>query len=181
MNKQIIVDMKSDHYLLTLRAEDRPGLLHIVTWVLIWKFIPITSLTAAPTDIHDIVLITMEITQTEKALQPLLYKLENIIEVFAAEATKYDTALSQRSAYFRLDREKIDSPQASVISKYEAQLVNLYPDAMLIGKSGSEAVIRQLYNALEGPYLLGFSQTGLIANTKLIVHEDIGRIIRLAA
>jgi acetolactate synthase small subunit len=173
--------MKQSHYVLTIKAEGRPGLLHLVTGVLNRKLIPIISLTAAPTDIHDIVLITMEISITEKALQPLLYKLENITEVFAAEAIKYDKALSQRSAYFRLDKAILNSPQAAAISKYEAQLVNLYPDTVLIGKSGSEAVIRQLYNALEGPYLLGFSQTGVVVDSKLIIHEDIERIIRLAA
>lgn len=173
--------MKSEHYLVTLKAEDRPGLLHLVTGVLNRKLMPIISLTAAPIDIHDIVLITMEITISEKALQPLLYKLEHIIEVFAVEAIKYDEVLSQRCAYFRLDKAILASPQASAISKYEAQLVNLYPDSVLIGKSGNQAVLRQLYNALDGPYLLGFSQTGLLTDSKLIVHDDNERIIRLAA
>jgi acetolactate synthase small subunit len=173
--------MKKINYLLTIRAEDRPGLLHLVTGILNRKLIPIDSLSAAPTDIHDIVLITMEIGISEKALPPVLYKLENIIEVFAVEAVKADTVLSQRSAYFKLNKEILASPQAIAISKHDAQIVNLYPGAVLIGKSGSEAAIRALYNALEGPYLLGFSQTGLIVDSKLISHEDIERISALAA
>ncbi len=168
-------------YVLTIKAEDRPGLLHLVTGVVNKKLIPCISLTAAPTDIHEIVLITMELEVSEKALQPLLRKLENVIEVFAVEAVRYDMAISQRSAYFKLNKEILASPQAEAISKYGAQIINLYPDTVLIGKSGSEAMIRQLYNALEGPFLLGFSQTGLIADSKLIEHEDIERISRLAA
>jgi len=173
--------MKQENYLLTIKAEDRPGLLHLVTGVLNRKLVPIISLTAAPTDIHDIVLITMEINISDKALEPLLYKLENIIEVFAVEAVNASKVICQRSAYFSMDKKVLTSPQAAAITRFDAQIVNLYPDGVLIGKSGSDAVIRALYNALEGSYLLGFSQTGLIADTKLIAHEDIERIIRLAA
>jgi acetolactate synthase small subunit len=173
--------MNKEHYVLTIRAEDRPGLLHLVTGILNRKLVPVASLTAAPTDIHAIVLITMELQISEKALSPLILKLENIIEVFSVEAVPFDTALCQRSAYFKMDKAVLSSPQSSVIAKWNAQIVNLQHDTVLISKSGSEAVIRRLYNELEGPYLLGFSQTGLIADSKLIAHDDIERISRLAA
>lgn len=170
-----------EHFLLSVKAEDRPGLLHLITGVLNRKLVPITSLTAAPTDIHDIVLITMEIIITEKALQPLLYKLENIIEVFAVEATPFDEAICQRAAYFRMDKEVLSSPQADAIAKWGAQIVNIQNDTVLFAKSGSEAVISRLYNELEGPYLLGFSQSGLIIDSNLMIHEDQSSVIRLAA
>src|ERR1700744_1809735 len=107
-------------YLLTIKAQDRPGLLHLVTGILNRKLIPIVSLTAAPTDIHAIVLITMEIEIDEKGLNPLMLKLENIIEVFAVEAVLTEKALCQRSAYFRLSKAILDSPQAEVIVKLQA-------------------------------------------------------------
>jgi acetolactate synthase-1/3 small subunit len=169
------------HYLITIKAEDRPGLLHLVTGVLNRKLIPVISLTAAPTDIHDVVLITMEIEVTEKALQPLLYKLENIVEVFAVEAKAHDKTVCQRSAYFLMDKEFLASPKAASMNRWEAKIVNLDADTVLLSKSGNEAMIQRLYNELEGPHLLGFSQTGLIAESRLIAHEDIERIIKLAA
>jgi len=170
-----------ENYLVTIKAEDRPGLLHLVTGVVNRKLIPIVSLTAAPTDLHDIVLITMEMDVSDKALSPLLLKLENIIEVFAVEAVKTRKALCQRSAYFKMNKAVLTSPQAEAITKLHAQVINFNAAQITVAKSGSEAAIRQLYNALDGPFLLGFSQTGLIADSKLIVHEDNERIIRLAA
>jgi acetolactate synthase small subunit len=98
-----------EQFILTIKAADRPGLLHLVTGVLNRKLVAIVSLTAAPTDIHDIVLITMEINISEKALCPLLFKLENIIEVFAVEATRYDQALCLRSALFKMDKAILTS------------------------------------------------------------------------
>jgi acetolactate synthase small subunit len=171
--------MKSN-YVVTIKAEDRPGLLHIVTGVLNRKLIPIISLTAAPTDIHDIVLITMEIEASEKALQPLLLKLENIIEVFAVEAVPCDEAICQRAAYFKMDKTVLSSPQATAIHKWDAQMVRIENGTVLLAKSGSEAMIRRLYHELEGPLLLGFSQTGLITDSKLIDGDE-SSVIRWAA
>jgi len=172
--------MKTD-YVVTIKAQDRPGLLHLVTGILNRKLIPIISLNAAPTDVHDIVSITMEISISEKALQPLLYKLENIIEVFSLEAVRYDQAISLRSAFFKMDKAVLASQQVSAIRKWEAQMVSLYPDSVLIAKSGNEEVIRSLYNDLDGPYLLGFSQTGLITDSKLIGEDQSSVINWLAA
>ena len=173
----------STNYIVTIKAEDRPGLLHLVTGVLNRKLIPIISLNAAPTDIHDIVLITMKIEISEKALQPLLYKLENIIEVFAVEAISAAKASCLRAAYFKLDRAVLDTPVKDAIQKYGAVIVNIYPDALLVSKYGSKVAIRQLYSELEGPHLLGFSQTGLIADSGLIGNsvEDQSSVISLAA
>jgi acetolactate synthase small subunit len=159
-------------YVLTLKAEDRPGLLHLITGILNRKMIPITSLTAAPTDIHDIALITMEIEASEKALQPLIYKLENIIEVFAVEAIPAAKASCLLAAYFKLDKAVLDTPLKAAIQKYGAVIVNIYPEALLVSKYGTEIAIRQLYNELEGPHLLGFSQTGLIADSVLIGYNE---------
>jgi len=174
--------MKSK-YIITLKAEDRPGLLHLVTGVLNKKLVPIISLNAASTDIHDIVLITMEVEIAENATLPLLAKLKNIIEVFEVEALSYTKASSLRAAYFLLDRAALASSAKPAIQKSGAVIANIYPKAFLVAKYGSDADIRALYNELEGPHLLGFSQTGLIADSKLIgqSEEEQSSVIRKAA
>ena len=169
-----------ENYVLTVKAEDRPGLLHIITGVLNRKLIPIISLSAAPTDIHDIMLITLEIEISEKALDPLLYKLENIIEVFAVEAVAYNKALCLRAAYFKMSKSFLENPKMSVLHKYSVAIVNWYPDAILIAKYGTDSAIRTIYNELEGSHLIGFSQTGLITESKLI-GEGQSSVISMAA
>ena len=59
-------------YVLSIKVEDRRGLIHLVTGALNRKLITIVSLTAAPTDIRDIVLIALGIVTSEKALPPRL-------------------------------------------------------------------------------------------------------------
>jgi acetolactate synthase small subunit len=169
------------NYLLTIKADDRPGLLHLITGMINRRLIEIESLSAAKTDINDIVIITIELNISEKALTPLVLKLENIIEVFSVEAVLKKNVIALRSAFFRMNKAFLESPTVAVLSKHQAQIINIYPDAVLVAKSGRDAEIRNLYNALEGPHLLGFSQTGLIADSKLIEQNDEWRISGLAA
>lgn len=164
--------MKKEHYVLTIKAEDRPGLLHLITGVLNRKLIPIISLTASPTDVHGIVLVTIEVELSNKALQPLIFKLENIIEVFEVEPLAADEGICRRSAYFLVDKAILTSTQSAVISKLEAQLVYMKDDTILLTRSGNDDSIQRLYNELSGSYLLGFSQTGIIVNSALIAHQD---------
>ena len=173
-------EMKEKH-VLTIKAEDRPGLLHLVSGIVERKLIKINSCSLAATDIHDIMLISIEVSADESELASLALKLENIIEVMSVEVKRYEETLCLRAAYFKMDRAFLDTPKMSVLNKYNAVFVNWYPNAFLAAKYGSDAAIWNLYNELDGPYLLGFSQTGLITDSKLIGEEQSSVIHRLAA
>jgi acetolactate synthase small subunit len=170
-----------ENYVLTIKAEDRPGLLHLVTGMIEKRVVKIKSLSLAPTDIHDIVLITIELTIGESELATLALKLENIIEVFSVETRKYDQVVCLRVAYFKMSKSFLENPEAIALSKYDATIIKFYPEALLIAKYGTDATILKLYNDLEGPHLLGFSQTGLIADSLLIGEDESSVINRLAA
>lgn len=170
-----------EKYVLSIKAEDRPGLLHLITGMIEKRLVRINSLSLAPTDVHDIVLITVELMAGERELTTLALKLENIVEVFAVEARHYDRVLCLRVAYFKLKKEFLSTPRSSVLQKYGAVIVNLYPDTVLVAQYGSDAAIRRLYNELEGPCLVGFSQSGLITDSKLIGEGESSVINRLAA
>lgn len=172
--------MKSN-YIITIKAEDRPGLLHLVTGVLNRRLTPIISLTAAPTDVHDMVLISIETALKEDEISQLTLKLENIVEVFSVEIKAYQEEFCLRAAWFRLDKKLLDTPAASCLQKYSGVIVQWYTDSFLLAKYGSDKAIRDLYNQLDGSYLLGFSQTGIINDSVLIDQESNERIIRLAA
>ena len=173
--------MKNEMVVLTIKAEDRPGLLHLVSGMIEKRLVRIKSLSYAPTDIHDIILITIELNVSESDLAILALKLENIIEVFSVEATKYDEKLCLRAAYYKLAKTFLESPKAIALSKYDATIVKFFPDALLLAKYGTDATILKLYNELEGPELLGFSQTGLITDSDLIGEGESSVINRLAA
>ncbi|MDP9078904.1 MAG: hypothetical protein M3O71_15855 [Bacteroidota bacterium] len=170
-----------ENYILTVKAEERPGLIHLVTGVIEKKLVPIKSLSYATTDIHDIILITIAVIGNESDLTQVALKIENIVEVFKVEVSLYNSTVCLRAAYFKMAKIFLDTPKVSALHQYNALIINWYPDAFLVSKYGTDETITKLYNALEGPHLLGFSQTGLISETGLIAHDDIERIIWLAA
>jgi len=170
-----------EQYVLSIKAEDRPGLLHLVTGVIEKRLVKIISLSSAPTDIHGIVLITVEVSGDETILTQLAFKLENIIEVFSVEVVHYNSIVCLRAAYFKLKKTFWESPQAIAMSKYDTTIVMFDEDAFLLAKYGSAATISKLYNDLDGPHLMGFSQIGLITDSKLIGEDESSVINRLAA
>jgi len=170
------------NYVLTIRAEDRPGLLHLITGLINKKQIPLISLSAAATDVHAIVLITAEVVAGEGALTSLALKLENIVEVFGVEVRQAEKLLCLRAAYFKMSKGFLESPKVRILEKYNAVIVNYSDEAVLVAKYGTDLAIRALYNELDGPHLLGFSQSGLIADSALIGHGgEESSVIRRAA
>ncbi|MES2107948.1 MAG: ACT domain-containing protein [Bacteroidota bacterium] len=171
--------MNKEKYLLTIKAEERAGLLHSVTGLIERKHIEIKSLNLAPTDIHDVVMITIEVAVSESELTSLAFKLEKIIEVFSVQVTKYDQAVCLRATYFKVAKGLLETPQIAALQKHGAIIVNWYADAFLIAQHGTDTSILNLYNELDGPYLLGFTQTGLISDRALL--DDVeGRVIKLS-
>jgi acetolactate synthase small subunit len=158
--------------IITIKAENRPGLVSQITAMLQRKQLAIESINAAKTVFKDVVLITLELFISEKALGLLLLRLENIIEVYAAEAVKANEANCLRAAYFKMAKGFMGTPGRSALQKYGAQVVNLYPDAVLVAQYGTDAAIRRLYAELAGPHLIGFSQSGLIADTGLMDNTE---------
>lgn len=170
-----------EQFVLTIKAEDRSGLLHLVTGVIEKRLVKIISLNYAPTDIHGIILITVEVSGDEGILTQLAFKLENIVEVFSVEVSRYNNALCLRAAYFKMKKTFLESPAAIAMSKYDTTILKFYGDAFLLAKYGTDATIQKLYNDLDGPHLIGFSQTGLITDSKLIGEDQSSVINRLAA
>jgi len=170
-----------ENYVVTIKAEDRPGLLHLVSGVIEKRLVKIKSLSYAPTDIHGIILITAEVSGDESVITRLALKIENIVEVFTVEVSRYNSLVCLRAAYFKVAKTFLESPKAIALSKYDTTIVKFYEDAILLAKYGSDDTILNLYNVLDGPDLLGFSQSGLITDSKLI-GEDLSSVInRLAA
>jgi len=135
----------------------------------------------ARTDISCVVMISIELSIEPEAIQNLKLQLEKIIEVFSAEAIACTSAVLQKLALYKLSNAILKEPQAAFIQKYGADIVSLYPDCFVISKSGNSMIINELYRMLEGKFLLGFAQTGSIADTPFLESNDEWRISKLAA
>jgi len=172
--------MKEKH-LLSVLAEDEPGLLGRLLVMLTRRRIEMDSLSMAKTDINSVVLITAELLIDAADAKNLQLQISKIIEVIKTSLVPTGAILAQKLAFFKLSKDIMDAPQGNVVQKYGAQIISLYQDAFVISKAGTDAVITELYNKLEGEHLLGFAQTGMVADSQLLEGNDEWRISQLAA
>ena len=170
-----------EKYLLTIKADDVPGLIGRVLVMLTRRRLVIESVTMAKTDISTVVLISIELMIAARDINPLRLQLEKIVEVFTTDARLCDSIVMQKLAFYKLANAILQVPQGATIHTYGAQIINIYPDSFVISKSGNVQVINELYGKLEGKYLLGFAQTGSLGDTPLLESNDEWRIIGLAA
>jgi acetolactate synthase-1/3 small subunit len=155
-------------YLLSIQADDGPTVLNKITALLNRRKLTIISLSMTRSDVHDIVNFNIELLCSYNEIENLQTQIEKVIEVFGAMITIDYDHMSQQVAFFKLNNDILKTGQSSVIQTYGAQIVKLYSDALVISKSGSGAVIQELYNRLEGKYLIGFAQSGIVADTQFL-------------
>jgi len=180
--------MKKEIYLITLKAEERAGLLHLITGMIEKPQIEIKSLILAPSNIHGIVAINIELHVKSQSISTLALKLENIIEVLSVQVAQHEQVIAIRAAYFRLAKGFLADTAFTELHKHRAMIVNWSADEFIVAHHGNDQSVRLLYNLVDGPFLLGFSQTGLISEQSINdfdaqdrVENTIERITRLAA
>jgi len=129
---------------------------------------PVESINVARTDISDLVLITVEASVPEPELQPFVHRLEKIIEVFKVQYQPAGSGL-KKTGFHRLQARALNPGLWKLMQKYGACLSSLNGDILVIMKTGSDADLQDFYGKLEGPGLLGFCKTALIADEALCI------------
>lgn len=159
------------HYVIAIYSEDKKGLLGQVLILFNKMDYEVNGLNVSRTDISDVVLITIEVLMPEAGLATLLRKLEKIVEIYRATAfMPGDTGL-EKVGFFRLSKEIFSAAFWALVQRYGAVVSSISEDALVIRKFGSDRNLQELYSQLDGPYLLGFCKSGLIAEESLLSIE----------
>lgn len=151
------------NYLLSILSEDKKGLVSIVANMLTRKGIEIESFSAARTDDHANILLTIEVVTNATEIRTMLLKIKNIVEVYHAEACLLKDAFYHKVATYILDKQAYNSELHNNIQKYGAVMVGYEKDKIIIQKTGRDEHIQALYNVLDGKYLKCFSRSAAIA------------------
>lgn len=153
--------------IIAICAQDKKGLLGQILVLFNKRSYEVNSLNVSRTDINDLVMITAEATLPINELPLLLARLEKIVEVYRATGYLDGQANLDKVGFFRLSRS-IDEPLFwSVLQKYGAVISSLGKNDVVIRKIGSDRDLLELYGKLDGPHLLGFCKSGLIAEESL--------------
>ena len=168
------------NYLLNILSEDRKGLVSIITGMLNRKGIAIESISAAKTDTHTNVLITIEVITDSVEIKMMVLKIKNIVEVSQVTACLLQHAVYHKVALYSLDKQAYNSDMYNKLQKYGAVILGYDNDRLIIQKTGRDEHILALYNLLEGKHLTGFSKSAAISLTPFTT-DDEEVVIRKAA
>jgi len=156
------------HCIIAIYSEDKKGLLGQVLVLFNKLNYEVNSLNVSRTDISDVVLITIEACVPETRLGILLQKIEKIVEVYRTSAYQPGEMGLEKVGFFRLSKQIFSASFWSLVQKYGAVVSSIGEDALVLRKFGSDRNLQELYGQLDGPHLLGFCKSGLIAEESLL-------------
>jgi len=154
----------------SIYAEDKKGLVGQIMVHFNKRSYEVISLNVARTDISDLVMVTLEAVVPALDLGPFVERIKKIVEVYAVQT--FGECL-KKTGFYRMDRAALGTEVWSLIGKYGAQLSSMGGNSFVISKTGSDADLLELYALLEGPHLLGYGKTGLIAEESLVPFEQL--------
>ncbi|MDO3644859.1 ACT domain-containing protein [Mucilaginibacter sp. L3T2-6] len=157
----------SERCVIAICSEDKKGLLGQILVLFNKRSYEVSSLNVSRTDINELVMITVEAVLPVNELPLLLARLQKIVEVYRAAGYLAGEANLDKVGFFRLSRAIDESLFWSVLQKYGAVISRLSKDEVVIRKTGSDRDLFELYGKLDGPHLLGFCKSGLIAEESL--------------
>jgi acetolactate synthase-1/3 small subunit len=155
-------------YVITVYADDKKGLLAQLLMLFNRRDIPVHALNVARTDLNEVVLITLEVEMVATEVNPMLHKLKKIIEVYKAMAYLLLDMPLPKVGIYRIAAERMEPAFWLLLQKYGATLSGMGQASFLVQKTGSDQDLRALYEALEGPHLLAFCKSTLMAPETLV-------------
>lgn len=165
------MNTSSPQSVIAIYAEDKPGLLGQVLNLFNRPRCALGSLNVARTDVSDIVLITLEAEVSGQTLTSLLNKLRKIVEVYTALA--WPAAGLAKIGYYRVAQAMPVAELNDCLAQNQAVVTALLEDSLVIRKTGTAAGLKQLYDQLDGTYLISYCESGLIAEQSLLQLDEL--------
>lgn len=117
----------------------------------------IETISQSRTDIPEIVLITIEVAMPGILIDNTILNLKKIPDVYDVTIT-FGSVLN--AALFKVSFDTNENI-LEILHRYNVRCISIENNTLLIHQIGKENDIQRLYNALEGPGLLSFSQLPL--------------------
>lgn len=141
--------------LFCLSCESQPGVLSRIIMAFARPCYHIATLSQSATDVSGIVLVTAEVAIPSIQTDNMLRRLQKIVGVL--EVTISFGAVPQAAVY-RLWAAQCDDTVWQYLRQYGVQMITQQDGHLLVQQIAGSAEIRRLFNALDGPALVGFSQ-----------------------
>ncbi|MGM0532708.1 MAG: acetolactate synthase small subunit [Bacteroidota bacterium] len=156
-----------DFYTIIAFSENHIGLLNRITIIFTRRHINIESLTVSSTEISGIHRFNIVVNETRERVEKVVAQIEKVSEVMRAEYYTNDEIVSREIALYKIPiRAAIEQNLEQLLREYDARMVDIQNDFVVIEKTGHVKDTEKIYELLKPFGILQFVRSGSIPITK---------------
>ena len=157
----------AQHHILVAQVQDQPGVLNRVTSLFRRRMFNIESLTVGHTDQPGVSRMTVVVDGARTSVEQVTKQLYKLIEVTKVSEVTQESVVAHELALIKVSASAGHRPEVlQLASVYNATVVHVTPDAVLIEATGPEDKIDALVSVLRTYGIKEVVRTGVIAMTK---------------
>ncbi len=157
----------AQHHILVAQVQDQPGVLNRVTSLFRRRMFNIESLTVGHTDQPGVSRMTVVVDGARTSVEQVTKQLYKLIEVTKVSEVTQESVVAHELALIKVSASAGHRPEVlQLASVYNATVVHVTPDAVLIEATGPEDKIDALVSVLRTYGIKEMVRTGVIAMTK---------------
>lgn len=159
--------MPKQHHVLVAQVQDRPGVLNRVASLFRRRMFNIESLTVGHTDLAGMSRMTIVVDGATTDVQQVIKQLYKLIEVVKVSEITHDPSVAHELALIKVSTNAGHRPEVlQLAGVYNATVVDVAPDSVLMEATGPEDRIDSLVQVLRGYGIKELVRTGVVAMTK---------------
>ena len=158
---------RSQHHILVAQVQDHPGVLNRVASLFRRRMFNIESLTVGHTDQPGISRMTIVVDGATTDVEQVIKQLYKLIEVLKVSEITHDPAVAHELALIKVSTSAGHRPEVlQLAGVYNATVVDVAPDSVLMEATGPEEKIDSLVQVLRTYGIKEMVRTGVVAMTK---------------
>ena len=158
---------RSQHHILVAQVQDHPGVLNRVASLFRRRMFNIESLTVGHTDQPGISRMTIVVDGATTDVEQVIKQLYKLIEVVKVNEITHDPSVAHELALIKVSTSAGHRPEVlQLATVYNANVVDVTPDTVLMEASGPEDKIDSLIQVLRTFGIKEMVRTGVVAMTK---------------
>src|SRR6056297_1224788 len=156
-----------DLYTIIAFSENHIGLLNRITIIFTRRHINIESLTVSSTEVSGIHRFNIVVNETREQVEKVVAQIEKVSEVMRAEYYTNGEIVSREIALYKVPiRAAIEKNLEQLLREYDARMVDIQNDFVVIEKTGYVEDTEKIYELLKPFGILQFVRSGSIPITK---------------
>jgi acetolactate synthase-1/3 small subunit len=159
--------MQKQHHILVAHVQDQPGVLNRVASLFRRRMFNIESLTVGHTDQPGISRMTIVVDGATTDVQQVIKQLYKLIEVVKVNEITHDPSVAHELALIKVSTTAGHRPEVlQLATVYNANVVDVTPDTVLMEATGPEDKIDSLIQVLRTFGIKEMVRTGVVAMSK---------------